>query len=72
MFIPKPDLQGADLEESFSWANSVFDRLRNDFKSEKNSWDILSMGMSGDYEKALKFGSTHVRLGTKIFGKREP
>jgi hypothetical protein len=31
----------------------------------------LSMGMSGDYELAIQFGATHVRVGTAIFGQRE-
>jgi len=30
----------------------------------------LSMGMSGDFEEAIIEGSTHVRIGTSIFGKR--
>ena len=30
----------------------------------------LSMGMSNDYESALKCGATHIRIGTKIFGER--
>ncbi len=30
----------------------------------------LSMGMSEDYETAIKCGATHIRVGTKIFGKR--
>lgn len=30
----------------------------------------LSMGMSGDFEMAVKFGATHVRVGTAIFGAR--
>ena len=30
----------------------------------------LSMGMSGDFEKAIAFGATHVRIGTAIFGAR--
>jgi pyridoxal phosphate enzyme (YggS family) len=30
----------------------------------------LSMGMSGDFELAVKFGATHVRVGTAIFGSR--
>jgi pyridoxal phosphate enzyme (YggS family) len=32
--------------------------------------DQLSMGMSGDYETAIQFGATHVRVGTAIFGAR--
>jgi pyridoxal phosphate enzyme (YggS family) len=31
----------------------------------------LSMGMSGDFEKAIGFGATFVRIGTAIFGERE-
>jgi pyridoxal phosphate enzyme (YggS family) len=32
----------------------------------------LSMGMSGDFELAIRFGATHVRVGTAIFGERVP
>ncbi len=31
----------------------------------------LSMGMSGDYETAIEFGATHVRVGSAIFGARD-
>jgi PLP dependent protein len=31
----------------------------------------LSMGMSGDFETAIRFGATHVRVGSAIFGERE-
>jgi pyridoxal phosphate enzyme (YggS family) len=31
----------------------------------------LSMGMTADFETAIKFGATHVRVGTAIFGERE-
>ncbi len=31
----------------------------------------LSMGMSGDYETAVMLGSTHVRVGTALFGERD-
>jgi uncharacterized pyridoxal phosphate-containing UPF0001 family protein len=30
----------------------------------------LSMGMSADYETAIAFGATHVRVGSAIFGSR--
>lgn len=36
-----------------------------------DSWDTLSMGMSGDLEIAVQEGSTEVRPGTAIFGPRE-
>jgi pyridoxal phosphate enzyme (YggS family) len=32
----------------------------------------VSMGMSGDFETAVRLGATHVRVGTAIFGAREP
>ena len=32
--------------------------------------ELLSMGMSADYETAIRFGATHVRIGTAIFGER--
>ena len=35
-----------------------------------NTLDILSMGMSGDYEDAVRAGATMVRVGTAIFGAR--
>jgi pyridoxal phosphate enzyme (YggS family) len=35
-----------------------------------NGLDQLSMGMSGDFEMAIRFGATHVRVGTAIFGAR--
>jgi pyridoxal phosphate enzyme (YggS family) len=31
---------------------------------------VLSMGMSADFETAIRFGATHVRIGTAIFGAR--
>jgi len=36
----------------------------------RNGLSKLSMGMSGDFETAIKFGATHVRIGSAIFGER--
>ena len=54
----------------------IFHKLKNlsiDIK-EKNfdnvTMDVLSMGMTGDYEVAIEEGATHVRVGTGIFGER--
>jgi len=38
--------------------------------ARRNGLDALSMGMSGDYEVAVQFGATLVRVGTAIFGAR--
>lgn len=60
------------------------DRIRGAFRSLAESFhavrdrygpptfDVLSMGMSGDYEIAVEEGSTMLRLGTVLFGEREP
>ena len=36
----------------------------------RNGLRFLSMGMSADYEVAIRFGATHVRVGSAIFGVR--
>lgn len=36
----------------------------------RNGLRVLSMGMSSDYEAAIRLGATHVRLGTALFGER--
>ena len=38
----------------------------------RNGLSNISMGMSADFEIAIRFGATHVRLGTAIFGARPP
>ena len=37
---------------------------------KKNKLNDISMGMSKDYLKAIEYGSTNIRIGTEIFGKR--
>ena len=39
--------------------------------AKKYNISKLSMGMSNDYETALNFGTSHVRIGTAIFGQRD-
>jgi len=34
--------------------------------------DVLSMGMSGDFPLAIEEGATRIRVGTALFGKRQP
>ncbi len=40
--------------------------------AERNGLSGLSMGMSGDFERAIALGATHVRIGSAIFGERQP
>ena len=37
---------------------------------KRNNLQYLSMGMSNDYKTAIEFGATHIRIGSKLFGKR--
>ncbi len=39
--------------------------------ARRNDLRVLSMGMSADFETAIRFGATHVRLGTALFGARD-
>ena len=38
--------------------------------ARRNGLAVLSMGMSGDFETAIRFGATHVRVGSALFGER--
>jgi len=38
--------------------------------AKRNRLPLLSMGMSADFALAIRFGATHVRVGTAIFGER--
>ncbi len=49
-------------------AEPHFELLRQ--LAEQNGLSVLSMGMSGDYETAIRCGATHVRVGTALFGER--
>ncbi len=46
--------------------------LRDELNAAGHSLDTLSMGMSGDFESAIREGATIVRLGTVLFGARPP
>lgn len=54
-----------DVEEIKNEFRSI-----NNFKNKFSNFPILSIGMSSDYEIAIKEGSTLVRVGSKIFGTR--
>lgn len=59
----------------FAAQRAVFARLRELYDSANREGlhlDTLSMGMSGDLEAAVAEGATIVRVGTAIFGERQP
>lgn len=59
------DMEQVRLE--FKSLKSLYDRLNTE---KKLGFSVLSMGMSSDYELAIKEGSTMVRIGSSIFGSR--
>lgn len=56
------------LHQEFSSLKTFFDTIKLKIKDSK--FNILSMGMSGDYEIAIQNGSTMIRVGSSIFGNR--
>lgn len=59
------------IRNEFRGLKQLFDELKQNQLSENNYFTELSMGMSDDYPIAIEEGSTMVRIGTAIFGKRE-
>lgn len=59
-----------EIREEFRELKSLFDGLKESFFRGQVHFDTLSMGMSDDYKIAVEQGSTMVRLGSTIFGKR--
>lgn len=66
MAIPKKSDSLNEQQHSFAKLQTCFNQL----KSQYDSIDTLSMGMSNDVEAAISQGSTMVRIGTDIFGPR--
>ena len=66
MTIPEPAETDAQMRAVHAQAKTLLEALRQ----QGLSLDTLSMGMSADMEAAIAEGSTMVRVGTAIFGKR--
>jgi pyridoxal phosphate enzyme (YggS family) len=60
------------VRSSFRKLRDAFETIRADLAPgpEREAFDVLSMGMSGDFELAIEEGSTLVRIGTALFGER--
>lgn len=68
MTIPPADASRAENLQYFDKVRALF--LDINEKLFHNGLQVLSMGMSGDYEDAVRAGATMVRVGTAIFGSR--
>ena len=69
MTIPTATEDIMQLSKEFSLLRKTHERLKRLMPTPED-WNILSMGMSDDFEIAIKEGATHVRIGTAIFGER--
>lgn len=72
MAIPPAAAQPGDSRGFFARTHQLFIDMRKEIEDNNSNIDCLSMGMSGDYEDAVREGATHVRVGTALFGPRPP
>jgi pyridoxal phosphate enzyme (YggS family) len=76
MCIPPLAVTPEDARPYFREAKELFDEMKtwdlqkDSYSEERFRPDVLSMGMSGDFEVAIEEGSTIVRVGSSIFGPR--
>jgi hypothetical protein len=68
MAIPAPHPDLALRRAAFRHMKQLFERLHATYPT----MDTLSMGMSEDYELAIAEGATEVRIGSALFGPRQP
>jgi uncharacterized pyridoxal phosphate-containing UPF0001 family protein len=67
MAIPKANPNETQQQQTLAKLNELFDHYR----TLLSNFDTLSVGMSSDMAQAIQHGSTMVRVGTAIFGKRD-
>ena len=70
MSIPSPHKTYAAQLHSFQELRVAFTQYSQRYSKQYPEMDTLSMGMSNDMQAAIQAGSTIVRIGTAIFGKR--
>jgi uncharacterized pyridoxal phosphate-containing UPF0001 family protein len=66
MLLPHAGLDADALRVEYRAARTLLDQLN----ARGHALDTLSMGMSDDFELAIEEGSTMIRVGTALFGKR--
>ena len=66
MAIPKPMQSQIELENDFGNMQQLLRQLQQ----RQPQVDTLSMGMSADFELAIKYDATMIRIGTELFGTR--
>ncbi len=58
--------KAAQIQREFKGLKALYD----EGAALNPNWHVLSMGMSGDYLIAMEVGSTHIRVGSALFGVR--
>lgn len=66
MALPSPPVDGKINEKEYEKMNMLSDQLKNYYSPA----DEISLGTSQDFELGIKHGSTMIRVGESIFGKR--
>jgi len=61
----------APLGDDDAQAFALLQQVSQQVQAQNSGADWISAGMSGDFETALKFGATHLRIGSSILGNRE-
>jgi hypothetical protein len=67
MAIPKANPSEIQQQQTLAKLKEIFDH----YHTSLSNFDTLSVGMSSDMTQAIQHGSTMVRIGTAIFGKRD-
>lgn len=70
MGIASNHAQEKQTKDEFNELKVLFDGIKVSFFRKTDYFKEVSMGMSGDYKLAIEQGSTMVRIGSNIFGKR--
>ena len=60
----------SQIRQEFSKLKSIFEELKSKYFTSAESFNTISMGMSGDYQIAIEEGSNMIRVGSSIFGAR--
>ena len=60
----------AKVRSEFKKLKSLFDSVKAEYFAMDPEFNVLSMGMTGDYQIAVEEGSNMIRIGTLIFGER--
>ncbi len=72
MAIPPVAHFSGENRHFFAQMRQLYVDIRTLMGDNISDINCLSMGMSGDYEDAIREGATHVRVGTALFGARPP